>query len=382
MSITSALSSALTGISAASRQAEILSSNVANATTPGYARREVQLSARELGGTGQGVRVVGVTRETDQYLINERRIADASNADRGNRSDSLRRIEAAFGTPEQPGSLTARIAAFDQALIEAAGRPNEEARLANVAFAAQSLARGFNDATDALQQDRATADRSIAFEVDTLNTALRQVHDLNTQLRSFAGAGHDLSALLDQRQQLVDSIAAIVPLREVPRGQNQIALVTLGGATLLDGLPAELGFVSSNTVVAESSVLAGGLSGLRINGQTVATSGDASPVLGGRLAALVAVRDDVLVQAQAKLDGLARDLVDRFADPALDPTRLPTDPGLFTDRGAVFLPTDEIGLAGRIAVNALADPGQGGALHRLRDGLMATAPGRRATQVF
>jgi flagellar hook-associated protein 1 len=375
MSITSALSSALTGISATSRQAEILSSNIANATTPGYARREVLLSARELGGTGQGVQVTGVARDTDQYLINERRSAQAGDADRGVRSEFLRSVEGAIGTPETAGSIGARIAAFDQALIEAASRPNAEARLATVGHAARALASGLNTATDAVQQARATADRQIATEIESVNTALRQVHELNTQLRSFSGAGHDVSAILDQRQQVIDSIAAIVSLREVPRGQNQIALFTTGGATLLDGVPSELSFSAANTIIPESSVSAGGLSGLKINGNSVATTGQASPVLGGKLAALFSVRDELAVEAQGKLDALARDLVERFSQSSLDPTIAPGNPGLFTDQGAAFLPADEVGLAGRIGLNATVDTSQGGAVYRFRDGLYAAAPG-------
>ena len=38
-----------------------------------------------------------------------------------------------------------------------------------------------------------------------------------------------------ERQRLVDTISAIVPVREVPRDHNQIALFTTGGATLLEG---------------------------------------------------------------------------------------------------------------------------------------------------
>jgi flagellar hook-associated protein 1 len=78
---------------------------------------------------------------------------------------------------------------------------------------------------------------------------------------------------------------------------------------------------------------------------------------------------------QAKLDAVARDLVERFADPALDATRAPGAAGLFTDGGAAFSPANETGLAQRLQLNAAADPLRGGALWRLRDGLGATSPG-------
>ena len=120
MSITSALSSALSGLSVASRQAELLSSNVANATTPGYARRELGLRAAVLGGTGQGVAMTGVTRSLDRQLLAERRLALAGDGDRSLRSALLKRVENSLGSPDNAGSLAARLAAFDQALIEGA----------------------------------------------------------------------------------------------------------------------------------------------------------------------------------------------------------------------------------------------------------------------
>ena len=117
MSVTSALAGALSGLSATSRQAEILSSNVANATTPGYARRQVSLGSTVLAGHGQGVQVLGVTRDVDRQLLGERRIAQAGGGDRDARAAFLARVEQALGTPDSAGSLAARLAGFDQAAL-------------------------------------------------------------------------------------------------------------------------------------------------------------------------------------------------------------------------------------------------------------------------
>ena len=161
MSITSALGSALSGLSATSRQAEILSSNVANATTPGYARRVVGLSAAVLAGTGQGVQVTGITRDVDVKLLGERRLAQAGDGDRALRADFLARVEQALGTPDSAGSLAARLAAFDTALMEAAARPDAMVRLSSVVSTAGALIQGLSAATDSIQSARATADRRI-----------------------------------------------------------------------------------------------------------------------------------------------------------------------------------------------------------------------------
>ncbi|WP_431297944.1 flagellar hook-associated protein FlgK [Tabrizicola sp. BL-A-41-H6] len=375
MSITSALSSALSGLSATSRQAEVLSSNVANATTPGYARREVQLGAAVLAGTGQGVAVLGISRDVDQFLINERRLSQAGDGERSTTATFLGRVEDAIGLPEEPGSIPARIAALERALIEASGRPDVDARLAAVAASAQSLAAGLNTASQDIKSARATADRDIGTEVDRLNGALGQIHELNTELRSFSAAGYDVSALLDQRQKLIDGVAQIVPLREMPRGPNQVALYTLGGVALVDGTAVVLGFTPTNTITPDMTQASGALSGLTVNGRAVDTAGIGSPILGGKLAALFAIRDDLAVSAQGRLDAVARDLVERFSQSGLDPTLAPGAPGLFTDRGLPLVPTDEVGLAGRLRLNAAVDPAQGGALFRLRDGLGAVTAG-------
>jgi flagellar hook-associated protein 1 len=375
MSITSALGSALTGLSAISRQAEILSSNVANATTPGYARREVGLGAAVLAGSGQGVTVTGITRNVDSQLLGERRLATAGDGDRSLRAGFLNQTEQALGTPDSAGSLAARIATFDQALLEASGRPEQPARLQAIASTAASLIGGLAAATDAIQSARATADRTIAEEVGRLNATLAQLQEINVEMRSFSGTGRDVSALLDERQRLVDTISAIVPVREVPRDRGQIALFTTGGSTLLEGSATVFGFTPTHTIMPEMTQALGGLSGITINGKQYDTAGSASPILGGTLGGLFALRDELAVTAQGKLDAVARDLVERFAATGLDPTQLPGAPGLFTDAGAAFVPADEAGLAGRLRLNAAADPEQGGALYRLRDGLGALAEG-------
>lgn len=373
MSVTSALAGALSGLSATSRQAEILSSNVANATTPGYARRQVSLSSAVLAGQGQGVQVLGVTRDVDRYLLGERRLAQAGNGDRDVRAEFLKRVEQALGAADNPSSLSARVAAFDQALIEAAGRPESQARLTSVATTARSLMAGFASATSEIQTARAAADRQIGEEVGRLNSTLQQLQELNVNLRSFGGAGRDISALLDERQRLVDQISTIVPVREIPRDLDQIALYTTGGVPLLESSAAVIGFTPVHTVTPEMTQALGGLSGITINGRPVDTAGSSSPILGGTLGALFAVRDELAVGAQASLDAAARDMVERLS--GLDPTLAPGDAGLFTDAGAAFDPLNEVGLAGRLRLNAAADPGQGGALFRIRDGLGSATEG-------
>lgn len=374
MSISSAMTNALSGLSANSRAAEIVSANVANALTQGYARRELVLSAQNLGGRGAGVRVDGVVRAVNQGVLNDKRLADAAAANAELRSIFQLGIEDSIGLPEDTGSLSGRISALESALAQAASRPDSEARLQNVVTVAAGLAEKLAGIQAEIQSARTEADRQVARQVQELNTALVDVDALNTAIVAERAAGRDATALMDHRQEIVDRIAAIVPLREVARDRDQIALFTTGGAVLLEGRPAVIGFSETGLVTPDLSLASGGLSGLTLNGQAMLSSDD-GPLGGGSLGAALAIRDEIGPQYQSQIDAFARDLIARFETPATDPTRLSGQAGLFTDAGAPLDPLLETGLAGRIAVNAAVDPGRGGALWRLRDGLGAAAPG-------
>ncbi|MDR7126149.1 flagellar hook-associated protein FlgK [Pseudotabrizicola sp. 4114] len=375
MSISSALSSAFSGLSAASRMAEVTASNVSNALTEGYARRELQLSARSLGKTGVGVAVTGVTRQIDTLLLQDLRLASASQGGRATTSDFLARMETALGTADQAGSLSARIATFERTVIEAAARPEADARLATVVDAARSLTQSMGEISTLIQTERQAADTKIAGDARLLNDALTGVAELNTRIRAFASTGRDATALMDQRQQMVDSIAAIIPVREIAREHDQIALYTAGGTSLLEGRPVQFGFTPTGLITPDMSLAAGSLSGLTVNGQPLSTAPAGGRLGEGRLSALFELRDALVPEAQANLDALARDLIERVSAPAVDPTRAPGAPGLFTDQGMALDPLDEVGLAGRIQLNVLVVPEAGGALWRLRDGLGAAVAG-------
>ncbi|HHS93763.1 MAG TPA: flagellar hook-associated protein FlgK [Rhodobacterales bacterium] len=377
MTIAGSLANALSGLTVQARSAELVSSNVANANTPGYGRRELDLMPKYMGdGASAGVNASGVRREVDMTIVQDRRLADAAVGNQTALAGFQSDLEAILGTPDDPGSLSGRLFQFESSLIEATSRPDSEARLSSVRDAAVNLADHLNTASGKVQDLRMNADAEIETQVRTLNEGLTRVQNLNYDIKESLARGQDPSPLMDLRQQAVDEISGIVPMRQVDRGHGMVALFTTGGAIVLDGRAAKMGFSKVGVIVPEMTLASGALSGLTINDNPVRTEGERSPIQGGSLAALFEVRDELATSAQSRLDAVARDLVERFQDPGLDSTRPPPDtPGLFTDTGAFFEAADEIALATRIKVNALIDPKQGGALWHLRDGLGAATPG-------
>ncbi|WP_293574005.1 flagellar hook-associated protein FlgK [Phaeobacter sp.] len=372
MSITSALNSAMTGLTAAGRSTGVVSENLSNVLTPGYSRRTIALTSA--GDGFSGVRVEGVNRVHDPALQSSVRNASSEMAVSQVRSDFYSRMTELVGNADDPYSVTQRLTDFDSALIEAISRPDSGPRLNDLSIQAEELARSISDAAEGLRNERTRADRAIDVQVNTVNEALQKIQKLNAKIAISLNTGSDSASLLDQRDILIDEVNQIIPVKVVDRGRGQVAIFSEGGAVLLDGQPAELTFDGKADTLPYMTIDNGLLSGLQINGLDVAT-GPNGPIRGGTLAANFEVRDVLTVEAQEDLDAMAKDLVERFQDPAVDPTLAATDPGLFTDQGAFFDPANTVGIANRIELNSRVAMQGDAETWRLRDGLNAAAPG-------
>lgn len=375
MSIANALNNAISGLTAVSRGSEVVSSNLANALTPGYARRELDLSPRVLAGNGGGVHVDGVSRIISSTVLADFRLSNAALGKSSVTYEFYSRIEAAIGQPQDSGSLSAMMSDVGAALISASSRPDSEVRLRAVFESAQQLAQKIGSISTAIQDSRTAADRQINRQVDALNMDLNEVARLNRQIIVEQANNRDSSSLEDARRAVVDRISSVVPVREVPRENGRIALFTQSGAVLLDGkTPTSLSFQPTGVMtpdIDQSSVQLGQIS---IDG-VVASQSDMALFSGGSLSELFRLRDDYAIAAQAGVDSVARELHDRFADPSIDPTIPAGASGLFVDASGPFDPANERGLSLRLRVNPTVNEEQGGQLWRIRDGINATGPG-------
>lgn len=377
MGISSALNNAASGLAASARLADTISNNVANAMTEGFARRSIEVTSLSLGGLGTGVRTGAATRAENAYLTAERRSLDASLGAAAARSGAYDRLLTALGEPGDAGALSTLATALETTLMAATASPQATTKLSDAVTAAGDVATALNRIAAETQALRTDADSEIAAQVDTVNAALRGIDALNRRIASLAPQGVDVTALADERSRLVDTISPIIPVKVAKRENGAIAVYSAGGGVLLDGRVYELGFTkAANAVTADQSVGAGlsGLSqdrGAQTGPDAVAVGTGRGIFDGGSLSALFEVRDTVAPEVGRELDAYANDLIERFRDlmpaAALDGSGR----GLFVESG----PGGTTGLASRIAINAAVDPGAGGAVWRLRDGLSAAAPG-------
>lgn len=378
MSISSALSNAVSGLTLSARRAEVTSNNIANALTEGYARREIESAELVVSGKGSGVRIVGVNRAADPALTGARRLADADTADSQARSAAIRQIAELGGAVDDPNSIFAGLSNLETALAAIGQTPEDGALQENAVQAARNLVETFNGISTAIDDLRAGADADIAQQVATLNDTLESVSELSRDIAGIVSNGGDPSALEDERQRLLDTIGEIVPIRTVNRSNGGFDVLMSNGQYLIqDNVASEFEFNQTPLITQDMAYNggAGPLSGLTLNGRDVTPGASSRGITGGSIAAAFAIRDEIAPAFATQIDGMARDLVERFQDPAADTTLGATDPGLFTDDGAFFDPVNEAGLAGRLSLNAAIDPEQGGEVWRIRDGLGAATPG-------
>jgi len=300
-------------------------------------------------------------------------LADAAYGLADTTSDFAASMEALIGLPGEAGSLSARVSDLENSFLEATAFPSSEPLQRQILESSLALTGRLNDLSKTVQYSRVSADQAIGDQVSVLNTALQQVVSLNSEIERENLAGTAVSGLLDQRQQVIDSISHIVPIRELPRQNGRVALITTGGVQLVDGPAATFEFSPTATIVPEMTRSTGGLSGLTLNGRPLSENNKGMD--GGALAAHFQIRDELAPQMQSMLDSFARDLLERFQDPAVDTSIGSGDLGVFTDDAAVFDPLNEVGLSGRISINAAANPDEGGLLSQFRDGMGALTLG-------
>lgn len=212
MSITAALYSASSGLGVAGRAAQVISNNVANALTPGYGARQIVRTSGQIGG----VQITTISRRETLSLVTDRRISEAAMGGAQARQSAMASISRTVGSADDSFSLTGRFAALSARLIEAQSRPDSDVRLGNLQAALGDLVGHINAIGEAVQSERRAADSAIATGVETLNTTLEKVHDLNIRISAGTRSDQDINALLDQRRVAIDRIADLIPIREIP----------------------------------------------------------------------------------------------------------------------------------------------------------------------
>src|SRR5260370_7792314 len=105
MSLGSALAIAMSGLRANQAALSIVSSNIANAQTPGYVTQRSNQVETLTGDTGASVSVTGVNRELDQFIQAQLRSETSGGAYADQMPNALPQFQPVYATPADAATL-------------------------------------------------------------------------------------------------------------------------------------------------------------------------------------------------------------------------------------------------------------------------------------
>lgn len=314
MGLSSAMSAALSGLRASQIGLDVVADNVSNAGSTGFTRKSLGNTQQVIAGETNGVRVGDITRSLDTLLQRQMLAENSGSGYTTTKVSYHDRLDQLYGTPGGPGSLDTIVNDFTKSLQALVTSPDTYTARSEVLNNAQLLAQHLNGMSDDVQLMRTEAEATIATKVERVNELLGNIARLNDQIVSQGAGGAPPAALADERDRVVSELSTLMDIRVVPREDNKIAIFTTSGTMLFDKEPVQLSFDARGSL--DATTLYSQNSAERGVGTIVLTSPNGFQIdmiadkqfRSGEIAALVDLRDKVLVEAQNQLDTLAASL--------------------------------------------------------------------------
>src|SRR4029079_6808293 len=340
MSLTQALSTALSGLQVNQASISIVAANVANADTPGYTRKVVNQVA--IGGSASiGVRVSDIQREIDLYIQRQLRVENAGASYADTRANMYSQLQDIYGQPGADTSLESVYNSFTSALQVLSTSPDDPGARTAVVNSAQLLTQQLNQLSGSVQALRANAELVIAHAVNKANEAMSQIASLNGQIAAGTPGDAATEALQDQRDSYIDQLSQLMDINVIPGDRGQVSIFTSNGTQLVGAQAAQLSFDAVGTITPNS--LWNANSSLRGVGTITLIPPAGAPVdliqnhaiRSGTIAAFLQMRDQDLVQAQNQLDALAAGMAQALSDKTTTgaPVSSPPQNGFSVDVG-------------------------------------------------
>ena len=322
MSLTQALGSALSGLQVTQAGLSIVASNVANAQTPGYVRESVSQVAIGGGDSGIGVRVTAINRELDTFVQRQLQTETSGGAYADLRAQFYDRLQGVYGSPGSDSALETVYNNFTSALQALSTSPDASAARTGVLTAAQALTQQLNSMSSDIQGMRSDAEAGLSGSISQANEAMQQIAKINQQISSSGTNDATIANLLDQRDNYISQLSQLMDIKVVPTDHNQVSVFTNSGIQLVGTQASQLSFDDKGGLTAESQWTSdpntrsvGTISLVSPNGGSIDLIAN-NAIRSGQIAAYIEMRDQILPQAQAQLDGMAAAMSSALSDHA------------------------------------------------------------------
>ncbi|MDE2350818.1 MAG: flagellar hook-associated protein FlgK [Alphaproteobacteria bacterium] len=348
MSLNGILASSLSALQTSQQALSTVSSNVANINTAGYARRVVNLEAQVSGSQLSGVSVADIQRVTDQFLTQETLSAQASSSQASAVNDAYTQLNGLLGQPGDSSSLTTQLDNVFTALSSAALAPTSGTSQQGALTAFQNMASTISNLSSTIGGLQNQADQQIVTAVPTVNSLVKQIYTMNSQIQTATAAGNDSTGLLDQRDQAVQQLSQLISVRTATGANGQMIVSTQDGVQLVGDTYAQLSYAGGSSTGTYPSIQLSNIN--PATGQAVGSATTLDPHLGsGQIAGLISMRDGALAQFQQELGNFAQETANAFnaqhnANAAYPP------PTSLTGRDTGLASTDSLGFTGKTTI--------------------------------
>ena len=300
--MTDLLNIGASGLRAYRASLAVTGDNIANAQTAGYARRSLRLEEVTIGGTPDfryrnrtrfdGVDISATLRATDTWKTADARLAASAHGKSEAVATWMTATETGLSDGETgTGASLARMFASGSALAaDPLSRAPRSAFLASIDDAASSIR------TNAAELSRVATGvaEGAQSSVDSLNSNLQALADVNLAIRRTSAGSTANTELADQRDRLIDGIAAQTDV-SVAIAADGSATLTRGTATLVaDGKAAALTLtVAPDGRLSFAQTFNAATSGFTPGGGTIGGLTTSASIVADRRAALDTLATDL-----------------------------------------------------------------------------------------
>lgn len=217
--------------------------NIANANTPGYSRQVPIFSASPPytipaynrptapAQMGTGTQIEYIQRMRDRFTDVQIRQETTSLGRWTARQDNLHQLELIFNEPSDTGIQNA-LTGFWESLQDLNKRPADISVRSVVRQRAVILTDTIRSISEQVAQLQRDLDQEIAIKVNEINSLAHQIADLNNQIGKVAALGDQPNDLLDQREELVQKLAALTNI-EMTSDHMDRYQITISGRLLV-----------------------------------------------------------------------------------------------------------------------------------------------------
>ncbi len=250
MSLSAALNSSLSSLLALQQQTRVASGNVANAQTPDYTRKNVNLTTPATQGLPSGVSVLSITRTVNTALQNDLIARTAEQSAEGVRARYIGDIGALLDVKNGQPAITQQLQTFQQAWTDFEASPENPNLARAISTQGQQLATSLNR----LAAEPSRIDSRIASDINTavgeLNTLVTNAYALNTQIVTQASTGQPVGELQDKMDTIIRQMSTYTKVQILPTGTGAIQILTSGGQSLVSAAtPPIFSFDSLNNQI-------------------------------------------------------------------------------------------------------------------------------------